>query len=479
MVQFYCKNRKKWQETMARDHGKRPWQESDGFIMQKTNKKAFTLIELLAVIVILALIMSIAVFSMSGVLDSSKTNAKNRNIEGILDAVSKTYKTAMLSGTNLNLPIEATISSDGVITLIQNSNEVVVNYDGTKPNGGKILIDRNGKVYADSVTFEDGYMCSMTTGDKGCSKVTVTSNLPSTSAIDLIVSKNNTTENLVPDVNVTGRRVFKGADASVNNYIELYENGSAQLYRIISIESDGTLKVIRDKSVTSMAWDSGSGYNVIPATGARYNEMNTYCGLYRYSGYIYYYYGCNAWRAVTGNYTNGSKSGIVNQDSIMMQYLNNTFYNMLDESIQELIISRDWDIGPVLYGATVESAQSQTQADKWIGKIGLMSYMDWFNATTNSCQEPTSINGGYLDFSHWNRDYYTCGFNNYLYKDYNQWTISIEANYGSSFAFAVNSNGGFADGAVFNSYGARPAFYLTSNIQLSGEGTSTSPFKIS
>ena len=122
---------------MARDHGK----ESDGFIMKKINKEAFTLIELLAVIVILSLIMGIAVFSMSGVLDSSKTNAKNRNIEGILDAVSKTYKTTMLSGTNLNLPIEATISSDGVITLTQNGSEVVVDYDGTRPNGGKILID--------------------------------------------------------------------------------------------------------------------------------------------------------------------------------------------------------------------------------------------------------------------------------------------------------------------------------------------------
>ena len=35
--------------------------------MQKINRKAFTLIELLAVIVILALIMGIALFSMSGV----------------------------------------------------------------------------------------------------------------------------------------------------------------------------------------------------------------------------------------------------------------------------------------------------------------------------------------------------------------------------------------------------------------------------
>ena len=453
--------------------------------MKKINRKAFTLIELLAVIVILALIMSIAVFSMSGVLDSSKTNAKNRNIEGILDAVSKTYKTAMLSGTNLNLPIEATISSDGVITLTQNGNEVVVDYNGTRPNGGKILIDRNGKAYAKSVTFEDGYMCSMTTGDKGCSKVAMTTvigsvNYPSTSAVDLIVSKNNTTDNLVPDVNVIGRRVFKGADTSVNNYIELYENGSAQLYRIISIESDGTLKVIRDDGIginngvgtlSSKVWDSGNGSSTSPA-GARYNEMNTYCKLHS-SGK---YYGCNAWRAVTGTYTNDSISGTVNQDSIIMQYLNNTFYGTLDESIQEIIVNKDWDIGPITNQTTVANAQSQAESDKWIGKIGLMNYMDWFNATTNSCQAPTSSNGGFY-VGGYTHEQYTCSLNNYLYKNYSQWIISFR--YGvTNVVYDIYSNGGLNGDVATTNCGARPTFYVTSNIQLKGEGTSTSPFTI-
>ena len=313
-VQFYCKDRKKWQRRpwqrrpwQRRPWQRRPWQESDGFIMKKINRKAFTLIELLAVIVILALIMSIAVFSMSGILDSSKTNAKNRNIEGILDAVSKTYKTAMLSGTNLNLPIEATISSDGVITLTQNGNEVVVNYDGT--------------------------------------------------------------------------------------------------------------------------------------------------------------------------YTNGSKSGTVNQDSEMMQYFNNTFYSTLDESIQEVIVNKDWDIGPISSGSTVVNAQSQAERDKWIGKIGLMNYMDWFNATTNSCQtqQPVMLDI-IMEVVH--ILIYTCSLNNYLYKNYTQWMISPQVS-GSCNVFNVTSTGGLNYNNVINGFGTRPSLYLTSNIQLSGDGTSTSPFTIS
>ena len=318
-------------------------------------------------------------------------------------------------------------------------------------------------------------MCSMTTGDKGCSKVTITNNLPSTSAIDLIVSKNDTTTNLVPDVNVTGRRVFKGDDTSVNNYIELYENGSAVLYRIISIESDGSIKVIRDESVGNKVWDRAKYDSALSkyTAGPRYNDMNTYCGLHSSGNY----YGCNAWRAVIGNYTNVSVKGTVNQDSEMMQYLNNTFYSTLDESTKELIVSKDWDIGPVSYRATVASAQSQAQADKWVGKIGLMNYMDWFNATTNDCQAPTSANGGYYVSGN-THEQYTCSLNNYLYKNYSQWTISPRAGL-SSYVLSVDSTGGFDGSNAINGVGARPAFYLTSNIQLSGEGTSTNPFKIS
>ena len=305
----------------------------------------------------------------------------------------------------------------------------------------------------------------MTTGDKGCSKVSMTTvinsvNYPSTSAIDLIVSKNNTTTNLVPDVNVTGRIVFKGDDTSVNNYIELYENGSAQLYRIISIESDGTLKVIRDVKITEMAWDSAN-YDL--TAGARYNDMNTYCGLYSDGRYL----GCNAWRAITGTYTNGSIRGTVNQDSTMMQYLNNTFYSTLDESTKEVIVNKDWDIGLISSGSTVVNAQTQAERDKWVGKIGLMNVMNWFNASlVDGCQAPSYGSNT------------TCSGSNYLFKGSYEWTISPQAN-NSGFVFFVTSVGGFRNYIALDSSDALPEFYLTSNIQLSGEGTSTSPFKIS
>ena len=53
------------------------------------NKKGFTLVELLAVIVILALIMSIAVISIGGVLDKAKADTFKETGASIIDGVKK------------------------------------------------------------------------------------------------------------------------------------------------------------------------------------------------------------------------------------------------------------------------------------------------------------------------------------------------------------------------------------------------------
>ena len=65
------------------------YKDKGEYIMKNVmkNKKGFTLVELLAVIVILALIMGIAVVAMSGVIDSSEKNSARRTAANIIDGV--------------------------------------------------------------------------------------------------------------------------------------------------------------------------------------------------------------------------------------------------------------------------------------------------------------------------------------------------------------------------------------------------------
>lgn len=55
------------------------------------NKKGFTLVELLAVIVILALIMGIAIVSIGNVVQDSRQNVMFENAQGVLDAIKTTF----------------------------------------------------------------------------------------------------------------------------------------------------------------------------------------------------------------------------------------------------------------------------------------------------------------------------------------------------------------------------------------------------
>lgn len=55
--------------------------------MKRLNKKGFTLVELLAVIVILALIMAIAIYSISGILQSSRENVFKETALNVINGI--------------------------------------------------------------------------------------------------------------------------------------------------------------------------------------------------------------------------------------------------------------------------------------------------------------------------------------------------------------------------------------------------------
>ena len=79
----------------------------------RNNKKGFTLVELLAVIVILALIMGIAVVSMSGVLSSSREKAFQETAAGVIHGLRQRLLIDNKSGVAGTYKISAAILESG------------------------------------------------------------------------------------------------------------------------------------------------------------------------------------------------------------------------------------------------------------------------------------------------------------------------------------------------------------------------------
>lgn len=120
----------------------------------KNNKKGFTLVELLAVIVILAIIALIATPIILNVIDDAKTNAAKNSAYGYIDALEKVNAQDMLSSESINVLSGAyTIASDG--TLTHGEKAVTVKFKGTKPTGGTLTY-ADGKLSSGSSIIVDG-----------------------------------------------------------------------------------------------------------------------------------------------------------------------------------------------------------------------------------------------------------------------------------------------------------------------------------
>ena len=86
------------------------------------NKKGFTLVELLAVIVILALIMGIAVVGIGRVLSTAKTDVMWENAQSVLDGVKKTLILNNVTAEGKTFGFNATLFESGGVTSADNSN---------------------------------------------------------------------------------------------------------------------------------------------------------------------------------------------------------------------------------------------------------------------------------------------------------------------------------------------------------------------
>ena len=225
-------------------------------------------------------------------------------------------------------------------------------------------------------------------------------------------------DGLYEDEYEAGRYVYKGANP--NNYIE-FDNG--EIWRIISKEADGTYKILKNEVLSNQAWDSTESNN-----WARPAYLNT--------------------------------------------YLNGEYYNGLDSSIKDNIVSHTWGIGSVTYDNDDLVAQiASEQGTTWSGNIGLIAHSDYLRANSDM------VNCGTHETSYEN--YETCRNTDWMYiSGSSWWTISPLADH-SYRVWYVYGVGSLSYSSAYTSVAApRPAAYLKSDITLSGSGTSLDPYKI-
>ncbi len=288
-----------------------------------------------------------------------------------------------------------------------------------------------------------------------------------------ILKKNVVTsgDGLYVDSTIDGRYIYKGGKP--NNYIKLGDD----LYRIISIEKDGTIKVIKQESIGDMAWDEEN---------ARYSTNSAdFCSdsAYGRAG------GCKVWGSNTTTLdTKGNKvatmpwnvygtyKNLPDNEATLSTYLNNEFYNGLSDDIKSLVVEKVWNVGPTYEGqARLSENIEEESLYKWKGKIALMNATDYVKSSTNS--KCTTVQMYWQDSSCYrNSSTYT-----YLYsKNYTYiWTISPRAQSDGSSVFYVHSTGSLGSNYAYEGGDVRPAFFLSSETTLNGEGTETNPYTIS
>ena len=230
-------------------------------------------------------------------------------------------------------------------------------------------------------------------------------------------------DGLYKDEYENGKYTYKGANP--NNYITF----NNEMWRIISVDSNGLIKIMRNESVGDRAFDSGDS---------------------------------NDW-----------------ETSDIKTYLNDTYLPTITVN-QDKIISHTWSIGAVtagnsdLAGQIADENGTQSQS----ASVGMITVSEYLRANTNTEQ------CGNLSINNTNKT--TCLTTNWMYTIVPSggylWTISPHVS-SSDYVFGVYGSASNA-GSVYSNIArmssvVSPVVYLKSDITLTGDGSQGNPYVIS
>ena len=234
--------------------------------------------------------------------------------------------------------------------------------------------------------------------------------------VDIVTSG----DGLYKDEYEDGKYTYKGANP--NNYVTF--NNETAGWRIISINSDGTIKIMKNESIGNIVWDT-AGNNNWP----RLATLNT--------------------------------------------YLNETYYNSLTSTAQNQIVVGNYSIGAVTEDNNDLADQvNDENGTTWKGNVALATVSEYIrsNSNKNSC--------GTFSL---NNKISICSNTMWMYTSSATW-LTLSPNSGTSeTVFEIHSGNGYVAVATagYNRDAIRPTVTLSSKIKITGgDGSKSNPYTI-
>ncbi len=426
------------------------------------NKRGFTLVELLAVIVILAVILIIAIPQIMNTIKTTRLKSIEDSARLIATNADKDYLAQQAINSNYNA---TSIPCSDVAKLSKDYASCTITYNDSGVATVKLKGASGGKF--------SGVTCTGTKDNINCKQA-----LPGyTDAVELLTSKIGT-DGLIKD----DHNELRYQGATVDNYVTFNdEEAGWRIVGLFNVDGEQRVKLVRKDSIGTFSWDSSDA------------EVNSGNGINQWGPSTYTngtpYEGADLMRELNGDYLNSSlsenKEWYNGQNNKQEGVFNKDY--VLKNSAQELIGEADWYTGgiPYAYQATMSltnlyTIERGTQGKRcssgnncnddvertyiWKGKVGLVYASDYGYASSDAnCKNDLS------------KTY--CKSNNWLATGGSFWTISpwqissyacitqIIHNYGNVEYSFSSSNA--------NVY---PSIYLISGVQMKGSGTTSDPY---
>ena len=438
-------------------------------------RNAFTLVELLAVIGILAVILTITIPIIGNYIKDKKKDSFFISAKNILRHVEA-------EGLYDN-EINARLNMLNLTDLKEENYDIEGSYVYTKDGELHLTLKGKGK-------FKGLYICGLTSSIKEnnvveteCSDDSFKVNLADY-ITRLYNNEETRTSNGLKKDNTEDENIrYYGSDP--NNYVRF----NNELWRIIGVFGNN-VKLVRSETLGKLSWDS-SANNVNSGSGVNqwgestYESGTTYEGsdLMQYLNKMYYRGTTVTCYGGTNNQTTTCPTGTIDETSKGL--IDNHIWNTGAPNYNELYDSTTKSLDTVeLYKAERGSLNGKicssgdgcndtvTRITSWTGYIALPYVTDYAYASgEDDCNTKIDKSSAYK-----------CKNNNWMFKPNTwYWTLSPDALSGSSryvwYVISdgdVDSNSAATGGAVF------PAIYLKSNVLIdSGNGTSSDPYILS